>query len=198
LLLRATGGHILETLQGNRIINGLLIRNNQWYASGRALWLRRVATTGGCPPAIATGTITVTPQNTITLSTSQTVCINSAMTNIILATTGPRDHVLWLPAELTGSWAANIAAGTPAASGGYYNRRLSSGYNYRNYHGNTTEYYCSRYKSNCLCQFCNYQYYTTYYRELQEPRSLVCLQVSDFVGCQYCTISGTPTANWYI
>ena len=47
-----------------------------------------VTTTGGCPPATATGTITVTPLNTIASGTNQTVCINSAITNISLATTG--------------------------------------------------------------------------------------------------------------
>ena len=44
-----------------------------------------VTTTGGCPPATATGTITVTPLNTIASGTNQTVCINSAITNISLA-----------------------------------------------------------------------------------------------------------------
>ncbi|MBK7710004.1 MAG: hypothetical protein IPJ37_02800 [Bacteroidales bacterium] len=49
--------------------------------------------TGGCG-TVATGSITVTPANTITLTsapatTSQTVCISSPITNIPYTTTGP-------------------------------------------------------------------------------------------------------------
>ncbi|MEL1249043.1 beta strand repeat-containing protein, partial [Flavobacterium helocola] len=79
-----------------------------------------VTTTGGCPPATTTGTITVTPLNTIAAGTSQTVCINSAITNITLATTGATGATFaGLPAGVTGSWAGNVAtiSGTPTASG---------------------------------------------------------------------------------
>ncbi|WP_394364585.1 beta strand repeat-containing protein, partial [Flavobacterium cheniae] len=79
-----------------------------------------VTTTGGCPPATTTGTITVTPQNTIASGTSQTVCINSAITNITLATTGATGATFaGLPAGVTGSWAGNVAtiSGIPTASG---------------------------------------------------------------------------------
>ncbi|WP_394364584.1 beta strand repeat-containing protein, partial [Flavobacterium cheniae] len=79
-----------------------------------------VTTTGGCPPATTTGTITVTPLNTIASGTSQTVCINSAITNITLATTGATGATFaGLPAGVTGSWAGNVAtiSGTPTASG---------------------------------------------------------------------------------
>ncbi len=79
-----------------------------------------VTTTGGCPPATTTGTITVTPLNTIAAGTNQTVCINSAMTNITLATTGATGATFaGLPAGVTGSWAGNVAtiSGTPTASG---------------------------------------------------------------------------------
>jgi hypothetical protein len=47
-----------------------------------------VTTTGGCPPATTTGTITVNPKNTIAAGTSETVCQNTAITTINLATTG--------------------------------------------------------------------------------------------------------------
>jgi len=79
-----------------------------------------VTTTGGCPPATTTGTITVTPLNTITAGSNQTVCINNAMTNITLTTTGATGAtVTGLPAGVTGSWAANAVtiSGTPTASG---------------------------------------------------------------------------------
>jgi gliding motility-associated-like protein len=81
-----------------------------------------VTTTGGCPPATTTGTITVTPLNTIAPGTSQTVCINSAITNITLATTGATGAtVTGLPAGLTGTWSANTVtiSGTPTAAGTY-------------------------------------------------------------------------------
>uniref|UniRef100_UPI00404B3D27 PKD domain-containing protein n=1 Tax=Flavobacterium sp. TaxID=239 RepID=UPI00404B3D27 len=79
-----------------------------------------VTTTGGCPPATATGTITVTPLNTIAAGTSQTVCINSAITNITLATTGATGATFsGLPAGVTGSWSSDVVtiSGTPTVSG---------------------------------------------------------------------------------
>jgi len=81
-----------------------------------------VTTTGGCPPATATGTITVTPTNTIAPGSNQTVCVNSAMTNITLATTGAAGATFsGLPAGVTGSWAGNVAtiSGTPTLAGTY-------------------------------------------------------------------------------
>ncbi|MFN6946786.1 MAG: beta strand repeat-containing protein, partial [Cytophagaceae bacterium] len=79
-----------------------------------------VTTTGGCPPATATGTITVNPLNTIEPGTDQTVCINSAITDISLATTSATGATFTgLPAGVTGSWAGDVAtiSGTPTASG---------------------------------------------------------------------------------
>jgi PKD repeat protein len=76
--------------------------------------------TGGCGIVNATGTITVITQNTIAAGTNQTVCINSAITNIALATTGATGATFsGLPAGVTGSWAGNVAtiSGTPTASG---------------------------------------------------------------------------------
>ncbi|HVN57340.1 MAG TPA: hypothetical protein VMT63_03495, partial [Bacteroidales bacterium] len=84
-----------------------------------------VTMTGGCGGGTATGTITVTPANTITLisapgSDAQTKCINTAVTNIIYATTGATGSTFTgLPAGVTGNWAANVVtiSGTPTVSG---------------------------------------------------------------------------------
>ena len=79
-----------------------------------------VTTTGGCPPATTTGTITVTPLNTIASGTSQSVCINDAISNISLATSGATGATFsGLPAGVTGSWSSNMATiiGIPTVSG---------------------------------------------------------------------------------
>src|SRR5205814_749750 len=72
-------------------------------------------------------TITVTPNNTITLTSAagtdaQTKCINTAITNITYSTTGATGATFsGLPAGVTGSWAANVVtiSGTPTASGAF-------------------------------------------------------------------------------
>ncbi len=79
-----------------------------------------VTTTGGCPPATATGTINVISQNTIATGLNRTVCINTPMTTISLATTGATGATFTgLPAGISGSWAGNTVtiSGTPTASG---------------------------------------------------------------------------------
>ncbi|MDI1315967.1 T9SS sorting signal type C domain-containing protein [Flavobacterium sp.] len=79
-----------------------------------------IPVTGGCGSVNATGTITVTPLNTIAAGTSQTVCINTAITNITLTTTGATGATFaGLPAGVTGSWAADVVtiSGTPTVSG---------------------------------------------------------------------------------
>ena len=79
-----------------------------------------VTTTGGCPGTTATGTINVTPANTIAAGINSTTCINSAITTITLATTGATGATFaGLPAGVTGSWAGNVVtiSGTPTASG---------------------------------------------------------------------------------
>ncbi|HQN16807.1 MAG TPA: T9SS type A sorting domain-containing protein [Bacteroidales bacterium] len=97
-----------------------------------------VTTTGGCttPAVTATGTITVIPNNTITLSSAvgtnaQTKCINTAITNITYATTGATGAaVTGLPAGVTGSWASNVVtiSGTPTVSGAFtYTVTLTGG-----------------------------------------------------------------------
>ncbi|GHM98962.1 hypothetical protein WSM22_04520 [Cytophagales bacterium WSM2-2] len=85
-----------------------------------------VTLTGGCGNITATGTITVTPDNTITLSSaagtdSQTKCINTAITNITYTTTGATGATFsGLPAGVTGNWAANVVtiSGTPTTAVG--------------------------------------------------------------------------------
>ena len=86
-----------------------------------------VTLTGGCGPvATATGTITVTPNNTITLTSAagtnaQTVCINTPITDITYSTTGATGATFsGLPAGVTGTWAANVVtiSGSPTTTVG--------------------------------------------------------------------------------
>jgi hypothetical protein len=81
-----------------------------------------VSLTGGCGTVTKTGTITVTPDNTMQLTSaagtaSQTVCINTAIDPITYATTGATGAtVTGLPAGVTGTWASNVVTitGTPS------------------------------------------------------------------------------------
>jgi gliding motility-associated-like protein len=95
-----------------------------------------VTLTGGCGTITANGTITVTPDNTIALSSAagtdaQTVCINTAITNITYSTTGATGATFsGLPAGVTGAWAGNVVtvSGTPTASGTFnYTVTLTGG-----------------------------------------------------------------------
>jgi hypothetical protein len=95
-----------------------------------------VTLTGGCGAGTATGTITVTPNNTITLTSAggtiaQTVCINTAITNITYSTTGATGATFTgLPTGVTGAWASNIVtiSGTPTVSGTFtYTVTLTGG-----------------------------------------------------------------------
>ena len=67
-----------------------------------------ITLTGGCPTT-KTGTITVNPNNTITLTSAvgtdaQTVCINTAITNITYSTTGATGATYsGLPAGVNGA-----------------------------------------------------------------------------------------------
>lgn len=92
--------------------------------------------TGGCGAVNATGTITVTPNNTITRTSAvgtdaQTRCINTAITNITYATTTATGATFsGLPAGVNGNWASNVAtiSGTPTASGTFnYTVTLTGG-----------------------------------------------------------------------
>ncbi|MCE5348063.1 MAG: HYR domain-containing protein [Bacteroidales bacterium] len=95
-----------------------------------------VTSTGTCALAIVTGKITVTPDNTIALSSgagtnNQTLCINTAMPSITFTTTGATGAtVTGLPSGVTGSWAGNVVtiSGTPTASGSFpYTATLTGG-----------------------------------------------------------------------
>ena len=82
-----------------------------------------VATTGGCTSPTAQGTVNVTPNATITLTSgtnNQKLCINTAITNItytIANATG--GNVTGLPAGVTGTFAGSLLtiSGTPTISG---------------------------------------------------------------------------------
>ncbi|MBK7732711.1 MAG: hypothetical protein IPI37_08140 [Bacteroidales bacterium] len=91
-----------------------------------------------CGTVNATGTITVTPDNTIILSSAdgtdaQIVCINTPITPITYATTGVTGATITgLPAGVTGSWAGNVVtiSGTPTSAIGspfYYIITLTGG-----------------------------------------------------------------------
>ena len=78
--------------------------------------------TGGCGSVSATGTITITPANTVSVASSMpTLCINTALTPITHTTTGatgigaPSN----LPAGVSAAWASNTItiSGTPSAAG---------------------------------------------------------------------------------
>ncbi|MCB0380078.1 MAG: hypothetical protein KDD24_02395, partial [Flavobacteriales bacterium] len=89
--------------------------------------------TGGCGTVNATGTITVRANNTVTpASSSPTLCINTAMTNITHTTTGATGigAATGLPAGVTANWAGNTItiSGTPTASGTFnYSIPLTGG-----------------------------------------------------------------------
>jgi hypothetical protein len=85
-----------------------------------------VTTSGGCGGTLtSTGTIDVTPANTLLLTSvggtdSQTVCIDNSVVNITYATTGATNaSVTGLPTGVNGSWANNVftISGTPTVSG---------------------------------------------------------------------------------
>ena len=83
--------------------------------------------TGGCGVVTATGTITVLPESTISITSApgtdnQTLCMNSALTDITYATTGATGATAsGLPSGVTAVWAANVVtiSGTPLESGAF-------------------------------------------------------------------------------
>jgi gliding motility-associated-like protein len=84
-----------------------------------------VTLTGGCGFVTGGGTINVTPDNTIVLTSAvgtdnQTACINAPVVNITYSTTGATGATITgLPAGVTGSWAADVVtiSGSPTVSG---------------------------------------------------------------------------------
>ena len=89
--------------------------------------------TGGCGTVNATGTITVTAANTAGApSSSPTLCLSTALTNITIATTGATGigAPTGLPAGVSAAWASNVItiSGTPTASGTFnYSIPLTGG-----------------------------------------------------------------------
>ena len=96
-----------------------------------------IALTGGCGAVNATGTITVTAANTVSAgSSTPTLCINTALTNITHTTTGAtgisNDGVSGangLPAGVSAHWAAKTItiSGTPTVTGSYIYSILLTG-----------------------------------------------------------------------
>jgi hypothetical protein len=88
---------------------------------------------GGCGTFSATGTITVTANNTAsTASSTPTVCINTAIIDITHATIGATNigAPTGLPAGVTANWSADTItiSGTPSASGTFnYDIPLTGG-----------------------------------------------------------------------
>ena len=84
-------------------------------------------TTGGCSSASLSGTITVNPNNTLVLTsagstTSQTVCVNTAITKTTYSTTGATSvTATGLPSGVTGAWTSPnyTVSGTPTVAGTY-------------------------------------------------------------------------------
>lgn len=89
--------------------------------------------TGGCGSVDATGTITVNPDNTVSVaSSSPTVCVNTVITNITHNTTGATGigAATGLPIGVTANFAANTItiSGTPNATGTFnYSIPLTGG-----------------------------------------------------------------------
>jgi hypothetical protein len=79
---------------------------------------------GGCGTVSATGSFTVV-QNSISLTSAsgtgaQTICANSAMTNLTYSTTGATGASFsGLPSGVTGTWSSNVVtiSGTPTTAG---------------------------------------------------------------------------------
>ena len=92
-----------------------------------------VPLTGGCGSVAATGTITVTGANTAAApSATPTLCLNTALTDITIATTGATGigTATDLPTGVTASWASDVItiSGTPTVAGTYnYSIPLTGG-----------------------------------------------------------------------
>jgi autotransporter-associated beta strand protein len=129
---RLDGGAWLAYTSGNNIVTtGHTIVDIQGQRAG-------CNAGSGCTgtPWITLASWTVTPNNTIALSSAagtdaQTKCINTAITNITYTTTGATGaSFAGLPAGVSGSWAANVVtiSGTPTASGTFnYTVTLTGG-----------------------------------------------------------------------
>jgi hypothetical protein len=122
--------------------NGLIASGNSnltsvtWNSAGTCSLQVIETSSAGCVGIPVQISIIVTSANTIALTSAavtenQTVCINTAITNITYATTGATGATITgLPAGVTGSFAANVVtiSGTPAALGTFnYSVTLTGG-----------------------------------------------------------------------
>jgi gliding motility-associated-like protein len=107
------------TAQSGATINNTLVNNT---TSAQTVTYTVTPTAAGCVGAPQTVTITVNPLNSITAGSNRTVCINTAITNITMTTTGATGATFTgLPAGVTGTWSGNTVtiSGTPTAAGTY-------------------------------------------------------------------------------
>jgi gliding motility-associated-like protein len=107
-------GVVASWIPGGIIINGTPVVSGTFNYT--------ISINGACADINATGTITVTPANTVSAASSApTLCINSVLTNITHTTTGATGigSATGLPAGVSARWASNVITinGTPTASG---------------------------------------------------------------------------------
>jgi hypothetical protein len=122
--------------------NGIIATGNSnltsvtWNSAGTCSLQVIETSSAGCAGIPVQINITVTPANTISLTSAagtenQTVCINTAITRITYATTGATGATITgLPAGVTGSFAGNVVSisGTPTALGTFnYTVTLTGG-----------------------------------------------------------------------
>jgi hypothetical protein len=126
---------------GGTITAGGTTTNNTvtvtWNTSGSQTVSVNYKNANGCfASAPSVYNITVTPNNTITLTSNagtnaQNLCINIPITNITYATTGATGVTFsGLPTGVTGNWVANVVtiSGTPTVSGTFnYSVTLTGG-----------------------------------------------------------------------
>jgi hypothetical protein len=107
--------------------SGVIIISGTPTASGTFNY--SIPLTGGCGNVSATGTITVNPDNSVTLTSAsgtdnQTVCVNNAITDITYTTTGATGigTATGLPAGVSANYSGGVItiSGTPTASGTFY------------------------------------------------------------------------------
>jgi gliding motility-associated-like protein len=118
-------GVVASWIPGSIIISGTpLVSGTFNYA---------ISIIGGCGDINATGTMIITPANTVSVASSTpTICINTMLTNITHTTTGATGigSSTGLPAGVSASWASNVItiSGSPTASGTFnYSIPLTGG-----------------------------------------------------------------------
>jgi len=163
--------------------------------------------TGGCGTVNATGTITVTSGNTVSAaSSSPTLCVNTAMTNVTHTTTGATGigTATGLPAGVTANWSGNTItiSGTPTANGTFnYTIPLTGGCGTVNATGtitvNAANTVSAASSSPTLCvntAMTNVTHTTTGATGIGTATGLPAGVTANWSG-NTITISGTPTAN---